>query len=57
MRGVIFQVDSLAWKSDDLCVVDGGYFFDGMGAGGNWYEVGLRDGRWTVLKAMNTWIS
>jgi uncharacterized protein (TIGR02996 family) len=56
-RGTRFQIDSLKWISEDHCEVQGGYYFDGLAAAGNTYQVMLQEERWKVVEARMNWIA
>ena len=56
-RGLIFRIESVAFKDAHHATVNGGYYEAGLSASGNIYTVELRGKKWVVTKDQMTWIS
>ncbi|HEX4607932.1 MAG TPA: TIGR02996 domain-containing protein [Urbifossiella sp.] len=56
-RGRLISLDGLTWEAEDRCTVNGEFFYDGLGAQGNLYRVGVRDGWWAVSEVSELWVS
>ncbi|MGH7328654.1 MAG: hypothetical protein ACREJX_09925 [Polyangiaceae bacterium] len=56
-HGLIFRIESVAFKDGHHATVNGGYYEAGLSASGNIYTVELRGTTWVVTKDQMMWIS
>lgn len=56
-RGLIFRVTSIERVSDDLAIVEGGYYEGNLSSSGNTYRVERKNGVWVVTDDKMQWIS
>jgi hypothetical protein len=57
VKGLIFEVRTIEWVSEDEVKVEGGYYENGTSSSGEEYTVKREGGKWVVKSSKGLWIS